>query len=223
MDTTLLEDYVAQHTTPAHPYLHQLYRATHTQLIRPRMASGPLQGRLLTLLCQMQQPRTVVEIGTYSGYSALSMAAGMPHGSVLHTFEINDEQEDFTRPWLEHSPWSKQVDIHLHIGEVEKLLPPLNLSIDLAFIDANKRDYCAYFDLLFPMLRPGGIILADNTLWDGHVIETDRNDAQTEGIRAFNEKMVADTRVECLILPLRDGLSMIRKRCDGGEANISKA
>ena len=108
-----LDDYVANHTTAAHPYLHQLYRATHTQLIRPRMASGPLQGRLLTMLCQMHQPQTVVEIGTYSGYSALSMAAGMPRGSVLHTFEINDEQEDFTRPWLENSPWSKEVDITL--------------------------------------------------------------------------------------------------------------
>lgn len=206
-----LDDYVTNHTTAAHPYLHQLYRATHTQLIRPRMASGPLQGRLLTMLCQMHQPQTVVEIGTYSGYSALSMAAGMPRGSVLHTFEINDEQEDFTRPWLENSPWSKEVDIQLHIGEVEQLLPPLQLSIDLAFIDANKRDYCAYFDLLFPMMRVGGFILADNTLWDGHVVETERNDAQTEGIRAFNDKMATDERVETLILPLRDGLSLIRK------------
>ena len=202
---------MANHTTAAHPYLHQLYRATHTQLIRPRMASGPLQGRLLTMLCQMHQPQTVVEIGTYSGYSALSMAAGMPRGSVLHTFEINDEQEDFTRPWLENSPWSKDVDIQLHIGEVEQLLPPLQLTIDLAFIDANKRDYCAYFDLLFPMMRVGGFILADNTLWDGHVVETERNDAQTEGIRAFNDKMATDERVETLILPLRDGLSLIRK------------
>lgn len=209
-----LDDYVASHTSAAHPYLYQLYRATHTQLIRPRMASGPLQGRLLTMLCQMHQPQTVVEIGTYSGYSALSMAAGMPHGSVLHTFEINDEQEDFTRPWLENSPWSSNVDIHFHIGEVENLLPPLHLTIDLAFIDANKRDYCAYFDLLFPMMRVGGFLLADNTLWDGHVVEAERNDAQTEGIRAFNDKMAADSRVETLILPLRDGLSLIRKVSD---------
>ena len=199
-----LDDYVASHTTAAHPYLYQLYRATHTQLIRPRMASGP----------QMHQPRTVVEIGTYSGYSALSMAAGMPQGSVLHTFEINDEQEDFTRPWLENSPWSSDVDIQFHIGEVEELLPPLHLTIDLAFIDANKRDYCAYFDLLFPMMRVDGFLLADNTLWDGHVVETERMDAQTEGIRAFNDKMATDQRVETLILPLRDGLSLIRKVSD---------
>lgn len=208
---TTLDDYIAEHSTATHPFLHQLYRATHTHLIRPRMASGPQQGRLLTMLCQMHRPQTVVEIGTYSGYSALSMAAGMPQGSTLHTFEINDEQEDFTRPWLENSPWSADVDIQFHIGEVEKLLPPLNLSIDLAFIDANKRDYLAYFDLLFPMMRVGGFLLADNTLWDGHVIEADRNDDQTTAIRAFNDKMATDPRVETIILPLRDGLSLIRK------------
>lgn len=211
MDSRLLDDYLLAHMSPEHPYLHRLYRATHTRLLRPRMASGPLQGKLLTLLCALFSPRTVVEIGTYSGYSALSMAAGMPKGGKIFTFEINDEQEDFTRPWLEASPWRDEVEIRMIIGDVMQLLPDMVTDIDLAFIDANKRDYLSYYELLLPRLRPGGCILADNTLWDGHVVESDRNDPQTLGIRAFNDRVAADPRVETLILPLRDGLTLIRK------------
>lgn len=206
-----LDDYVLAHTSPEHPYLHQLYRATHTKLIRPRMASGQMQGQLLRMLCQLIQPTTVVELGTYSGYSALAMASGMPAGSRLLTFEINDEQEDFTRPWLENSPWSTQVSIEMHVGDVHQLLPPMKLEIDLAFVDANKRDYVDYYQLLFPYLRVGGYIIADNTLWDGHVVDPERTDAQTEGIRRFNRLVADDTRVEQVILPIRDGLSLIRK------------
>lgn len=131
-----MDDYLLNHISPEDDYLHRLYRATNTHLLRPRMASGHLQGQLLRMLTGMIRPKVVVEIGTYSGYSALSMAAGMTADAVLHTFEINDEQEVFTRPWLEGSPYPPR--IVLHIGEVEKLLPPMNLSIDLAFIDANK-------------------------------------------------------------------------------------
>ena len=134
-----MDDYLLNHISPEDDYLHRLYRATNTHLLRPRMASGHLQGQLLRMLTGMIRPKVVVEIGTYSGYSALSMAAGMTADAVLHTFEINDEQEVFTRPWLEGSPYPPR--IVLHIGEVEKLLPPMNLSIDLAFIDANKRQY----------------------------------------------------------------------------------
>lgn len=212
MDANLINEYVNHHLPAEHPYLHRLYRATHTQLLRPRMASGPLQGRLLSMLCAIIRPQTVVEIGTYSGYSALAMASGMPEGSRLVTFEINDEQEDFTRPWLEGSPWSKRVSIEMIIGDVVQLLPPMNLNIDLAFIDANKRDYCTYYDLIFPYLAAGGCLLVDNTLWDGHVIEPERNDPQTLGIRAFNETIAQDPRVESIILPIRDGLTFIRKK-----------
>lgn len=207
-----LDDYILDHITAEHPYLRRLYRATNLQLIRPRMASGHLQGQLLKMLCELIAPKTVVEIGTYSGYSALAMASGMPEGSRLVTFEINDEQEDFTRPWLEGSPWSKSVNIEMVIGDIRTLLPAMNLNIDLVFMDANKRDYCEYFDLVMPLLNVGGYIIADNTLWDGHVVETERQDPQTVGIRAFNDKIAADHRVENVILPIRDGLTLIRKK-----------
>ena len=211
MSATDLDDYLLEHMSPEHPYLHRLYRATHTHLLRPRMASGPLQGKLLTLLCRMLRPQMVVEIGTYSGYSALAMAAGMPKGSHIVTFEINDEQEDFTRPWLEGSPWHEEVDIKMVIGDILQAEDQVPHGIDLAFVDGNKRDYLAYYEFLLPRLSPGGCMLADNTLWDGHVLESDREDAQTQGIRAFNDRVAADERVETLILPLRDGLTLIRK------------
>lgn len=206
----MLEEYIDQHTTQEDDYLHRLYRATHLELIRPRMASGHLQGQLLRMLTAMIRPQTVVEIGTYSGYSALCMASSMDANADLHTFEINDEQEDFTRPWLEGAPYPPR--IHFHIGNIFELLPPMNLSIDLAFIDANKRDYCDYYALIMQHLKVGGYILADNTLWDGHVVEADYDsDPQTVGIRRFNDLVMEDERVENVILPLRDGLSLIRR------------
>lgn len=207
-----LEDYITSHCTPEHPYLHALWRDTHLTLLRPRMASGHVQGELLRLFVAMMRPKTVVEIGTFSGYSALAMASALDDDARLHTFEINDEQENFTRRWIDGSPWADRINFVL--GDVTQLLPKMNLPpIDLAFIDANKRDYRQYYDLLFPRLREGGVLLADNTLWDGHVIETERHDAQTEAIRAFNDYVVADPDAESLILPLRDGLTIIRKRC----------
>ncbi len=205
-----LEDYVLGHITPEDDYLHRLYRATNLHLLRPRMASGHLQGQLLRMLTQMISPKTVVEIGTYSGYSALSIASGMTAEGCIYTFEINDEQEDFTRPWLDKAPYPPHIE--MIVGDVQELLPAMNLVIDMAFIDANKRDYVSYYELVMRYLRPGGYILADNTLWDGHVIEAGRQDAQTEGIRRFNDRVATDPRVENVILPLRDGLTLIRKR-----------
>ena len=204
-----MEDYILAHTTPPDAYLQRLYRATNLRLLRPRMASGHLQGQLLRMLMQMVRPRTVVEIGTYSGYSALAMASGMDEGSTVYTFEINDEQECFTRPWLEGAPYAARVE--MIVGNVFELLPPMGLDIDVAFIDANKREYVDYYELLFPRLHSGSLLLADNVLWDGHVIDPayDR-DAQTVAIRRFNDHVAADPRVEQLILPERDGLSMIR-------------
>lgn len=204
-----MENYILQHTTPPDPYLQRLYRATNLHLLRPRMASGHLQGQLLRMLMQLARPRTVVEIGTYSGYSALAMASGMEKGGTVYTFEINDEQECFTRPWLEQAPYEARVE--MLVGDIFQLLPPMQLSIDVAFIDANKREYVDYYELLMPYMHSGSLILADNVLWDGHVIDPayDR-DAQTVAIRRFNDHVAADPRVEQLILPERDGLSLIR-------------
>ncbi|MBQ8277033.1 MAG: class I SAM-dependent methyltransferase [Bacteroidaceae bacterium] len=205
-----LEDYILRHCSPEDEYLHRLYRATNTRLLRPRMASGHLQGLLLRMVTRMIRPRTVLEIGTYSGYSALCMAAGMEAGGTIHTYEINDEQEEFTRPWLEGSPYAARIE--MTVGDVLELLPRTDLRFDMAFIDANKRHYDRYYALVMERLHTGGYILADNTLWDGHVTDAayDR-DAQTQGIRRFNDIVAADDRVEKVILPLRDGLTIIRK------------
>lgn len=210
-----IDDYILDHISPEHPHLYRLYRATNTKLLRPRMASGHMQGQLLKMLCLMMQPRTVLEIGTFSGYSALAMASGMPDGSRIYTFEINDEQEDFTRPWIESSPWADRIE--LIIGDVAELLPSLGVKeFDLVFMDANKRDYCDYYRLVMPYVRPGGWLIADNTLWDGHVIDPAyARDAQTRGILAFNDLMRSEAeegRIELNILPIRDGLTIIQKK-----------
>ena len=204
-----MNDYILAHTTRPDDYLRRLYRATNLHLLRPRMASGDLQGQLLRMFMQMIRPQTVVEIGTYSGYSALAMASGMDKGGKVYTFEINDEQECFTRPWLEGAPYEAKVE--MFVGNIFELLPPMQLSIDVAFIDANKREYIEYYDLLMPYMHSGSIILADNTLWDGHVIDPAYDhDAQTVAIRKFNDYVDQDERVEQIILPERDGLTLIR-------------
>lgn len=205
-----IDDYILSHIDPEGSYLEALYRDTHLKLLYPRMASGHLQGRMLKMFVQMIRPRQVLEIGTYSGYSALCMAEGLSDGAMLHTFEINDEQEEFTRPWLEGSPWADR--IRFYIGDALKLVPGLGLTFDLAFIDGDKRKYVDYYKMVLPLLRPGGYILVDNTLWDGHVVEEGVHDAQTLGIMAFNDLIAADQRVEKVILPLRDGLTLIRKK-----------
>ncbi len=212
LQTDALDDYILQHIDSEGEYLHALYRATHLKLLRPRMASGHLQGRILKMLVRMIRPSQVLEIGTYSGYSALCMAEGLSEGAMLHTFEINDEQEDFTRPWLENSPYADR--IRFYIGDVLDLLPSMDIKFDMAFIDGDKRRYKDYYELVLSKLNTGGYILADNTLWDGHVLEetTKHTDLQTLGIKEFNDFVAADDRVEKVILPLRDGLTLIRKK-----------
>lgn len=210
-ETELLDDYIIQHIDKEPDYLKALYRDTHVKLLRPRMASGHLQGRMLKMFVQMIRPKQVLEIGTYSGYSALCLAEGLEEGALLHTFEINDEQEDFTRPWLEHSPYADK--IRFYIGDALKLLPEMDLVFDLAFVDGDKRKYVEYYELVLKILAPGGYIIADNTLWDGHVLEEPHpTDKQTIGIKEFNDLIAADERVEKVILPLRDGLTIIRKK-----------
>lgn len=211
LNSDVLEEYILRHIDEEDDYLKALYRDTHVKLLRPRMASGHLQGRMLKMFVRMIRPKQILEIGTYSGYSALCMAEGLDEGSILHTFEINDEQEDFTRPWLEQSPYADK--IKFYIGDALERVPQLGITFDLVFVDGDKRKYMEYYEMSLAHLSPGGYIIADNTLWDGHVTETPNpNDAQTIGIQAFNEFVAKDNRVEKVILPLRDGLTIIRKK-----------
>ena len=205
-----LERYILSHSDPEGDYLHRLWRATNLYTLHGRMASGHLQGRLLRMLVRMVRPRRVLEIGTFSGYSAICMAEGLEEGAKLYTFEINDEMEDFTRPWIAGSAVADKIEFI--IGDAIEEAPRLGVTFDMAFIDGDKRTYTDAYEMTMGILRPGGFILADNTLWDGHV--TDRaydRDRQTQGIEAFNDRVAADHRVERVLLPTRDGLTLIRK------------
>ena len=205
-----LDDYILQHIDPEPAYLYRLWRATNIHMLHGRMASGHLQGRLLKMLVQMIRPKNILEVGTFSGYSALCMAEGLGDDSHLYTFEINDEQEDFTRPWIEGSPVADKVSFI--IGDAITEAPRLGITFDMAFIDGDKRTYKETYEMVLSILRTGGFILADNTLWDGHVVDHSYDrDPQTKGIETFNDYIARDPRVEQVILPLRDGLTLIRK------------
>lgn len=205
-----LDDYILRHIDPEGDYLHRLYRATNIHTLHGRMASGHLQGRLLRMLVRMVRPRNILEVGTFSGYSAICMAEGLDEGGKVYTYEINDEQEDFTRPWIEGSPVADKIEFI--IGDAITEAPKLGITFDMAFIDGDKRTYVETYEMALGVVRGGGFILADNTLWDGHVIDRayDR-DRQTRGIETFNDHIARDTRVERVIIPLRDGLTLIRK------------
>lgn len=206
-----IETYILQHMDEESDYLKSLYRQAHLKLINPRMTSGHLQGRLLKMLVQLARPQRVLEIGTFAGYSALCMAEGLGDGAVLHTYEIDDELEDFTRPWIEGSPHGDKVCFH--IGNALEEVPQLGEVFDFVFMDGDKRQYMEYYEMILQHTSPRALILADNTLWDGHVVDKAYlNDRQTVAINAFNAFVAADKRVEKLILPLRDGLTMIRKK-----------
>ena len=205
-----IDEYILQHIDPEPDYLYRLWRATNIHMLHGRMASGHLQGRLLKMLVRMIRPRNILEVGTFSGYSAICMAEGLEAGGMVYTFEINDEQEDFTRPWIEQSPVADR--IRFIIGDALVEAPKLGLLFDMAFIDGDKRTYRETYEMVLSLLHPGGFILADNTLWDGHVVDASYGrDAQTQGIETFNDYVLHDTRVERVILPLRDGLTLIRK------------
>ena len=206
-----IEAYILQHMDEESDYLKALYRQAHLKLINPRMTSGHLQGRLLKMLVQFARPQRVLEIGTFAGYSALCMAEGLDEGALLHTYEIDDELEDFTRPWIEGSPHGNKVCFH--IGNALEEVPQLGEVFDFVFMDGDKRQYMGYYEMILQHTSPGALILADNTLWDGHVVDKAYlNDRQTVAINEFNAFVAADKRVEKLILPLRDGLTMIRKK-----------
>lgn len=210
MDTDL-ERYLLSHIDPEGDYLYRLWRATNIHLLHGRMASGHLQGRLLKMLVRMVRPERILEVGTFSGYSAICMAEGLGDGGMVYTYEIDDELEDFTRPWIEGSPVADK--IRFIIGDAVKEAPRLGVEFDMVFLDGDKRTYIEAYEMALKVLRPGGFILADNTLWDGHVLEKPRpSDRQTAGIEAFNDHVASDGRVEKVILPLRDGLTLIRKK-----------
>ncbi len=206
-----LDQYISDHIDAEGDYLYRLWRATNIHTVHGRMASGHLQGRLLKMMVEMIRPTNILEVGTFSGYSALCMAEGLQPGGKVYTFEINDEMEDFTRPWIERSPYADRIDFR--IGDANIEAPKLGVTFDMAFVDGDKRTYLSTCEMVLGLLRPGGFILADNTLWDGHVIDPAYDhDSQTKGIRTFNDAIAADPRVEKVILPIRDGLTLIRKK-----------
>lgn len=208
MSGASIEEYVLSHIDKEPEVLSWLTRETHLRTLKPRMLSGHLQGRMLKMFCSMMSAKRILEIGTFTGYSALCMAEALPEDGELHTLEINDEMEEFLDEVFEKSGMSDK--IHLHIGDASAIIPGLDGLFDVVFMDGNKRHYSEYFDVVFPKLRLGGLLIADNTLWDGHVLE-DSKDAQTVGIQKFNDKVFSDERVERVIVPVRDGMTLIRK------------
>ena len=211
-----LESYIESHSSAEDDYLYRLWRATNIHLVRPHMVSGHVEGLLLKMLVEMIRPVNVLEIGTFTGYSAIAMSYGLPRDGHIYTFDVNDELEDFARRWIDGS--RRASDITYAIGDVLEILSDFaekngNLRFDLAFIDGNKRQYAEYYRLVEKFMSPGGYILADNTLWDGHVVDPayDR-DSQTLGIREFNDLLAEDETVEKVILPIRDGLTIVRKK-----------
>lgn len=203
--------YLREHSSPQSEALEWIEKQTNIRTNYPRMLSGAVQGRLLTILAEVSNARKVLEIGTFTGYSATCLAYGIPEDGHIDTLEINDELEDLIR-----KGWSRAgVDgkISLHIGDARKTLATLEGPYDLVYIDANKREYSEYYDLVFDLVRPGGLILADDVLWDGKLWQDPvPQDRQTQGIAAFNDKVMADPRVESVLLPIRDGLNVIRKK-----------
>lgn len=206
-----MEDYILSHSDEEGSLLSTLYRDANVNLLRPRMLAGHLQGRILKMFCRMLRPHRVLEIGTYTGYATLCMAEGLEDDALIHTIEINDEMEDFIMKYFPRSPYKDK--IKLHFGDALELIPTLGETFDMVYIDGDKRQYSDYFETAFPYIRQGGLILADNTLWDGKVIEeVHSSDRQTEEILHFNDKIKNDDRIEKVILPLRDGLTMIWKK-----------
>lgn len=207
---TELEKYIEAHSEPEPPVLEELSRVTHLKTLRPRMLSGNMQGQFLKMMCRLVNAKRVLEIGTFTGYAAISMAMGLEAGGMVHTIDINDEIEDFAREFMAKSGLEEK--IVFHVGDACEIIPQLDEFFDLVFIDADKRQYIDYYNLIFEKVRPGGLILADDVLWDGKVVDEASRDAQTKGILAFNEYVQADNRVENVLLPFRHGLMLIRKK-----------
>lgn len=211
--TNEAQQYADCHTTPESPLLARLNRETHVQLLHARMLSGHAQGRLLSMFSHMVRPRRVLELGTFTGYSALCLAEGLAPDGVLHTIEQNPELEDRIRRYVREAGLTEHVQVH--IGDARRLLPTLPETWDLVFIDADKINNDTYYELVLPQVRPGGFLLIDNVLWGGKVVDSypvKPSDKDTHAVRAFNDKVQADERVENVFLPLRDGLLLVRKK-----------
>ena len=208
-----LDDYISLHSTPENATLSAIARDTHVHILNPHMLSGHVQGRVLSMFSHMIRPKHILELGTFTGYSALCLAEGLAEEGRLITIEHNDELEETALRNIKSSDLGKRIE--LIIGDCKEVMRDLQArgeTFDLVFMDADKREYCAYLDLVYPLVPVGGFILADNTLWDGHVIDPAYDkDKQTLGLRAFNEQLTKDDRFEQVILPLRDGLTIIRK------------
>ena len=207
-----LEDYILKHIDAEGDDLRRLNRETHLYHLRPRMCSGHLQGRLLKMFVRMIRPKRVLELGTFTGYSAMCLAEGLlGEDACVHTIEIDDELEDFIREHFGRTPLGERIT--LHIGDAKEIIPTIEGDFDLVFVDANKRHYLDYYNLILPRVKKGGFIIADNTLWDGKVVDWGKKlDDQTKGILDFNDFVAADQSVEKVILPLRDGLTIIYKK-----------
>jgi predicted O-methyltransferase YrrM len=205
-----IEKYIQEHIDEEPEFLKKLTRETHLHTLKPRMLSGHLQGRMLKMFCKLVGAERILEIGTFTGYSALCMAESLPENGEIHTIEINDEMEEFLTRVFEESGYQKK--IQLHIGDALDIIPTFETPFDVVFMDGNKRHYTDYYHAVFPKLKAGGLIIADNTLWDGHVQETETRDAQTQGICKFNDFIASDDRVEKIIIPVRDGMTLIRKK-----------
>jgi caffeoyl-CoA O-methyltransferase len=203
-----LQNYIETHTSEESDLLKRVNRETHAQVLKSRMLSGQVQGRFLSMISKMIKPKIILEIGTYTGYSALCLAEGLPSGGKLLTIDINEELESRVRNYFKQSGLAGQIDYR--VGDARKIIPPLSETFDLVFIDADKESYSLYYDLIIDKLPSGGIILADNVLWSGKVIQP-KPDKDTQAILDFNSKMQHDSRVENILLPLRDGVMMIRK------------
>ena len=207
-----IEEYISAHTSPENAVLEGITRDTYVHILNAHMLSGHVQGRVLAMISHMIRPKRILELGTFTGYSALCLAEGLAEGGKLITIEHNDELEETIRRNLAKSPLGEKIE--LIIGDAKEVLdrPSMVDTYDLVFIDADKREYCAYLDMVYPLVPVGGFILADNTLWDGHIVDTAYDkDKQTLGLRAFNDQLAANPRFEQVILPLRDGLTIIRK------------
>lgn len=206
-----IEEYLLNHSDSEDPILAELNRETNLKVLRPRMLSGHLQGKFLEMISKMIQPDRILEIGTYTGYSAICMAKGLKENGMLHTIEINDELEDFISKYLQKA--QVQEKVKLHFGDARKIITELNETFDLVFIDADKTEYIEYYQIIFDFVKPGGFILVDNVLWSGKVLEKlDPEDVHTKGVIEFNDYIKKDQRVEKVMLPIRDGLTLIRKK-----------
>jgi caffeoyl-CoA O-methyltransferase len=205
-----MEQYILGHIDAEDSLLYELNRITHLKVMHPRMLSGHLQGKILRMISLMVKPRRILEIGTYTGYSAICLAQGLSNEGHLHTIEINDELISIPLSYFQKTGLSNKIT--LHVGDARAIVPNMEDLFDLIFLDGEKKEYWDYYNMVIPKLNPGGFILADNVLWSGKVLEKeDSNDYSTRGIKEFNDKVKDDPRVEKVILPIRDGLMILRK------------